>query len=129
MSGRGSSDGPAYRTGPSPACGFVIDERVEDLRPDLTARGFHCAHRVLRPDGRAVIEDMSADASNADIAAEVAGMELSATNRLITQAVLRFLRRRAYGRTRLEDLAVRSHFGGGTITTQNIGITLTLTRR
>ena len=86
-------------------------------------------HRVLRPGGTAVIEDMSADATTADIATEVAGMSLSRGNALVTRSVLRFLRRRAHGRARFEELAARSRFGEASITTRGIGITVTLTKR
>jgi ubiquinone/menaquinone biosynthesis C-methylase UbiE len=86
-------------------------------------------HRVLRPGGRAVVEDMSADATSADIAAEVAGMELSRGNALITRSALRFLRRRAYGRAAFEAVAARSRFGTADVTTAGITLTATLTRR
>jgi ubiquinone/menaquinone biosynthesis C-methylase UbiE len=86
-------------------------------------------HRVLRPGGHAVVEDMSADATTADIAHEVAGMSLSRFNALVTRTVLRFLRRRAYGRAEFEALAARSRFGSAEVTTGGIGLTATLTRR
>jgi ubiquinone/menaquinone biosynthesis C-methylase UbiE len=86
-------------------------------------------HRVLRTGGRAVIEDMSADATNPDIAREVEGMALSRANAVVTRSALRFLRRRAYGRARFADVVARSRFGTAEITTQGIGVTVTLTRR
>jgi ubiquinone/menaquinone biosynthesis C-methylase UbiE len=54
-------------------------------------------HRVLRPGGTAIIQDLSRDASNADIDREVKAMKLSRFNTLTTKFVLgTMLRRRAY---------------------------------
>ena len=72
---------------------------------------------------------MSADATTADIAAEVTGMGLSRGNALATRTALRFLRRRAYGRAELAALAERSAFGGAEVTSEGITLTATLTRR
>src|SRR5204862_7465702 len=53
-------------------------------------------HRVLRAGGSAVIQDMSKDATHADIAREVGGMELGPFTTFTTRATLAVLKRRAY---------------------------------
>jgi ubiquinone/menaquinone biosynthesis C-methylase UbiE len=83
-------------------------------------------HRVLRPGGTAVIEDMSADATDEGIEAEVAGMSLSRWNTLVTRTVLHFLRRRAYGRTSFGEVAARSRFGAAEVSTEGISLVATL---
>src|SRR5665213_3472397 len=49
-------------------------------------------HRVLRTGGRAVIQDMSRDASHADIAEEVRKMHLGRLSAFSTKATLEMLR-------------------------------------
>jgi ubiquinone/menaquinone biosynthesis C-methylase UbiE len=83
-------------------------------------------HRVLKPGGTAVVEDMSADATHADIAAEVDAMALGRVNAFVTRAVLEFLRRRAYGRARFAALAAQSRFGTAEIATEGMTLTVTL---
>ncbi len=85
-------------------------------------------HRVLRPGGRAVIHDMSADASRTAIAAEVAGMQLGAVSALTTRLILTGLRRRAYTPAQIEELAQRSAFTGAVLHIQGIGLEVTLTK-
>jgi ubiquinone/menaquinone biosynthesis C-methylase UbiE len=65
--------------------------------------------RVLRPGATALIRDMRRDATNDDIAAEVANMGLHGPNAFMTRLVLRDLRRRAYAR---EDFARFAHAAG-----------------
>jgi ubiquinone/menaquinone biosynthesis C-methylase UbiE len=83
-------------------------------------------HRVLKPGGTAIVEDMSADATDTDIAAEVDAMALNRVNTFVTNAALHVLRRRAYGRATFEALAERSRFGTAEITTAGITVTVTL---
>jgi ubiquinone/menaquinone biosynthesis C-methylase UbiE len=85
-------------------------------------------HRVLKPGGAAIVEDLSADATDADIAAEVDAMALNRVNTFLTNAALHVLRRRAYGRARFADAAARSRFGTAEIATAGITITVTLRR-
>jgi ubiquinone/menaquinone biosynthesis C-methylase UbiE len=85
-------------------------------------------HRVLRPGGRAVIQDMSSKASNTAIAAEVADMQLGALSALTTRAILTGLRRRAYSPQQFEQLAQRSTFRQATVHSEGIGLEATLTR-
>jgi ubiquinone/menaquinone biosynthesis C-methylase UbiE len=67
-------------------------------------------HRVLRSGGTAVIQDMSGEASHADIADEVDGMKLGRLSTLMTKGTLEMLRRRAYSRAQFELLASESAF-------------------
>lgn len=85
-------------------------------------------HRVLRPGGRAVIQDMSADADGAAIKAEVAGMKVGLLAGLTTRAILTGLRRRAYSVAQFEQLASRSEFGAATVSAEGIGLEVTLVK-
>jgi ubiquinone/menaquinone biosynthesis C-methylase UbiE len=104
----------------------VCQAAFKNFDRPLTA--LHEMHRVLRPGGRAVIQDMSADASSAAIAAEVKGMKLSRFSGLMTRVILTGLRRRAYSPSQFEDLAKRSAFGGATIGADGIGLDVILTK-
>ncbi len=86
-------------------------------------------HRVLRPGGRAIIQDMSGEATAAAIAAEVAGMNVGPVTRITTRLILTGLRRRAYSPAQFEQLAKRSAFGDAVVGTQGIGFEATLTTR
>jgi len=79
-------------------------------------------HRVLRPGGVAVIQDMNRGATADDIRADVAGMHLSRLNSAVTRSTLTALRRRAYAAADFERVAADSAFGGST--TQADGMTL-----
>lgn len=85
-------------------------------------------HRVLRPGGRAIIQDMSAEADGRAIKAEVAGMEVGPVARLTTRVILTGLRRRAYSEAQFEQLAGRSDFGAATVTAEGIGLEVTLVK-
>jgi hypothetical protein len=67
-------------------------------------------HRVLRSGGRAVIEDMSADAGRVAIAAAVADMHRGRLAALTTRLILAWLRRRAYSPAQIAKLAKASAF-------------------
>jgi ubiquinone/menaquinone biosynthesis C-methylase UbiE len=69
-------------------------------------------HRVLRSGGVAIIQDMNASASGADIAAEVDAMGLSSANAAVTRVTLTWLRRRALAADEFTRLARASVFGG-----------------
>jgi ubiquinone/menaquinone biosynthesis C-methylase UbiE len=79
-------------------------------------------HRVLRTGGTAVIQDMSRDASHADIDQEVKGLELGWLGAFVTKATLERLRNRAYSPAQLERLAAKSPFQSCEITTAGIGL-------
>jgi ubiquinone/menaquinone biosynthesis C-methylase UbiE len=83
-------------------------------------------HRVLRPGGVAVIQDLNPDATRADIAAEVGRMQLTALNRVATRLTLGWLRRRAHSAAEFQSLAQRSTFGAAEIRTDGIGLKVRL---
>jgi ubiquinone/menaquinone biosynthesis C-methylase UbiE len=83
-------------------------------------------HRVLRAGGSAVIEDMSRDATHADIDHEVDGMDLGRFNTFTTKATLEMLRRRAYSPAQFGRLAKESPFRTCEITTKGIGLEVRL---
>jgi ubiquinone/menaquinone biosynthesis C-methylase UbiE len=86
-------------------------------------------HRVLRAGGRAVIEDMNRDATNASIAVEVRAMKLSPISGFMTRLILSTtLRRRAYSPARFERLVAQSAFRTCRIDTQGIGLEVSLTK-
>jgi ubiquinone/menaquinone biosynthesis C-methylase UbiE len=85
-------------------------------------------HRVLRTGGTAVIQDMSNDASTADIAEEVKRMELSSASAFFTRSTLAMLRRRAYTATAFQQLIARSAFRTGDVRTEGIGLEVRLLR-
>ncbi len=79
-------------------------------------------HRVLRPGGLAVIQDMRRDASAAEIDQEVKGQELGVLNGFITRRILARLRNRAYSTVQFERLVAESSFATGTTRTDGIGL-------
>ena len=83
-------------------------------------------HRVLRAGGTAVIQDMSRDATHADIDHEVDGMELGRIGAFTTKATLEMLKRRAYTPAQFEHLATESPFRTCGITTHGIGLEVRL---
>ncbi len=83
-------------------------------------------HRVLRVGGTAVIQDMSKDATHADIEDEVKGMDLGRFSAFTTKATLEMLKRRAYSPDRFEQLAAASPFRTCEITTEGIGLEVRL---
>ena len=83
-------------------------------------------YRVLRSGGTAVIQDMSSEASHADIDREVRGMELGWLSSFTTKATLEGLRRRAYSPARFRRLAAESRFGTCEITSEGIGLEVRL---
>ncbi|HKW59693.1 MAG TPA: class I SAM-dependent methyltransferase [Candidatus Dormibacteraeota bacterium] len=85
-------------------------------------------HRVLRPGGTAVIQDMSRDATHADIDREVGRMQLGRIATFTTKATLEMLKRRAYAPSELARLAAQSPFGTCEIETEGIGLEIRLTK-
>ncbi|MHB8686710.1 MAG: hypothetical protein ACYDB4_05890 [Candidatus Dormibacteraceae bacterium] len=83
-------------------------------------------YRVLRSGGCALIQDMSSDASHADIEREVKGMGLGRMSSFTTKATLEMLRRRAYSPARFERLAEESPFQTCTMSTEGIGVEVRL---
>jgi ubiquinone/menaquinone biosynthesis C-methylase UbiE len=84
-------------------------------------------HRVLRPGGLAVIEDMNREAPDAAVAAEVRAMKLSRLNSFMTRLILaKFLRRRAYSPARFRSLVALSAFPGCEISTRGMALEVRL---
>ncbi len=87
-------------------------------------------HRVLRPGGRAVIIDLSKDASQADINREVDAMQIGTVNRAITRFTFKhMLLKRAYGQDNFRRMAADSRFGHCEIHVESIALEVWLTRR
>ena len=85
-------------------------------------------HRVLRAGGTAVIQDMSRDATHADIEREVNEMDLGRISTFTTKATLEMLKRRAYAPSQFERLATDSPFKTCEISTEGIGLEVRLTK-
>jgi ubiquinone/menaquinone biosynthesis C-methylase UbiE len=83
-------------------------------------------HRVLRPGGVAVIQDMRREATTAEIDDEVRGQGLGAVNGFITRRVLGRLRNRAHSTGQWERLVAESRFASHTVHTGGIGIEVRL---
>ena len=83
-------------------------------------------HRVLRPGGTAVIQDLSRDSTHADIDREVRGMNLGRFSAFTTRATLEALKRRAYSPDQFSRLGAASQFGTCDITTDGIGLEVRL---
>jgi len=83
-------------------------------------------HRVLRYGGTVVIQDMSRDATHADIEHEVEGMDLGRISAFTTKATLEMLKRRAYAPSQLERLGRQSPFATCEIATEGIGLQVRL---
>jgi ubiquinone/menaquinone biosynthesis C-methylase UbiE len=83
-------------------------------------------HRVLRGGGVAVIQDMTRNASHADIEKEVSTMDVGRLNSFMTKATLEMLRRRAYSPAQFERLVAESAFQTCAITTEGIGMEVRL---
>jgi ubiquinone/menaquinone biosynthesis C-methylase UbiE len=88
----------------------------------------HEMHRVLRTGGTAVIQDMSSEATHADIEKEVRGMKLGWLSTFTTQATLEMLKRRAYTPATFERLVAASPFGTGEIQAEGISLVVRLNR-
>jgi len=86
-------------------------------------------HRVLRTGGTAVIQDMSRDATHANIEEEVKGMGLGRLGAFMTKATLERLRNRAYSPLQFELLVAESPFQTCEITTAGIGLEVRLEKR
>ena len=83
-------------------------------------------HRVLREGGTAVIQDMTRDASLANIAHEVKGMGLGRFDSFATRLALAVLRRRAYSQDQFTSLIAGSAFRNCSIQTGGIGMKVRL---
>lgn len=102
----------------------VTQAAFKNFRRPLDALGE--IHRVLRPGGRAVVQDMSREATGADIRREVRGMAVEGLGALVTRWIFVGLRRRAYSPAGFRALVARSPFRSCEITTAGIGMEVRL---
>jgi len=79
-------------------------------------------HRVLRPGGTALVQDLSRSATNAQLDEEVARMKLGPVATFTTVRALRGLRRRAYTPEQFAATVAESAFGTCEITQDGIGL-------
>lgn len=87
-------------------------------------------HRVLKPDGRALIQDLRSDASVAEVDRQVREMRISRPNRLVTQWIFRHvLLKSAYSPETLRRVVAESRFGTGRLEMDGVGFGLWLVKR
>jgi len=87
-------------------------------------------HRVLKPQGRAIIIDLRKDASWNEIVSYVDGLHLSAANTWMTKFTFKhMLLKRAYTETQMSSLAAQSDFKSCEIVKAPVGMEIRLTRR
>ena len=85
--------------------------------------------RVLRPGGKAVIFDLNAETSQADINREVEHMGLNPLNAFFTRITFKFvLLKSAYTPERFAQLVARSQFKACVIQPEGIGMAVWLTK-
>ena len=90
-------------------------------------RALNEMYRVLKDPGKAVIIDLRPDVSDEEIAAEVKKMKLSWFSSLLTKLTFKhMLRKRAYSREQLRDMASQTPFKSCEIRDESIGFEITL---
>jgi ubiquinone/menaquinone biosynthesis C-methylase UbiE len=86
-------------------------------------------HRVLKPQGRAVIIDLRKDATWQEVEAYVDGLHLGAANTWMTKFTFKhMLLKRAYSEAQMSDLAVQSDFKSCEIAKSATGMKVRLLR-
>ena len=84
-------------------------------------------HRVLKPQGRALIIDLRKDASADDISAYIKDANIGWANSLIYKVTFRYLLiPRAYSKQQFTEMAASSRFGRAEISESGIGFDITL---
>lgn len=84
-------------------------------------------HRVLKPEGRALIIDLRKDASMDDISAYIKDANVGWANSLIYKVTFRYLLiPRAYSKRQFIEMAASSRFGAAEISESGIGFEITL---
>ena len=84
-------------------------------------------HRVLKPQGCALIIDLRKDASMDDISAYIKDANVGWANSLIYRVTFRYLLiPRAYSKQQFIEMAASSRFGGAEISESGIGFEITL---
>jgi ubiquinone/menaquinone biosynthesis C-methylase UbiE len=85
--------------------------------------------RVLRPGGKAVIIDLSRNASPAGVSRYVEGLGLSRINRMMTKLVFKcMLIKSAYTREQFEMMLAQAGFSHVDIRAEDLGFEITLTK-
>jgi ubiquinone/menaquinone biosynthesis C-methylase UbiE len=105
---------------------IVCQAAFKNLRRPLSA--LNEMHRVLRPGGLAVIQDLRKEASGPDIDREVRSQKLGAVSGFMTRRILAGLRNRAYSADQLERLVAESNFRTCAMKTDGIGLEVRLQR-
>ena len=86
-------------------------------------------HRVLKPQGHALIIDLRRDASMDDISAYIKDANVGWANSLIYRATFRYLLLpRAYSKRQFTEMAADSRFGRAEVSESGIGFEITLTK-
>jgi ubiquinone/menaquinone biosynthesis C-methylase UbiE len=85
-------------------------------------------HRVLRPGGVAVIQDLRRDATGADLDEEVRRMEVGRLSAAMTKLTLAALRLRAAPPAHFRRLARESAFGTCAILEEGVNLEVRLTK-
>ncbi len=83
-------------------------------------------HRVLRPGGRAVIQDLRKEATGTDIDREVNSQKLGIVSAFMTRRILARLRNRAHTADQFERLVAESSFRICDIKPEGIGLEVVL---
>jgi len=86
-------------------------------------------HRVLKPQGHALIIDLRRDASMDDISAYIKDANVGWANSLIYKVTFRYLLiPRAYSKRQFTEMAASSRFGSAEVSESGIGFEITLTK-
>ena len=103
---------------------IVCQAAFKNFRQPVSA--LNQMHRVLRPGGQAVIQDLRREASSSDIDREVRSQELGAVSGFMTRRILAGLRNRAYSAVQFERLVAESSFRTCDIRADGIGLEVRL---
>jgi ubiquinone/menaquinone biosynthesis C-methylase UbiE len=80
-------------------------------------------HRVLKPGGKALIQDLRRDAPATEIDAAIAAMDMNWLNRLFTKLTFStFLLKNAYSQAEMRAMVAQTQFGSSEIQLDGIGM-------